>query len=97
LQFKILEAMAMGVPLIMGSKPAMALPSQLRRWVQIEDNPKAFAKRTVQLTRHGTAVSSEEMRRAVRDYYHKAKLQKKLDALVTAALDRNTQLIALAD
>ena len=97
LQFKILEAMAMGVPVIIGSKPAMALPSQLRRWVQIEDEPNAFARRTVQLVRHGTAFASEEMRRAVRDYYQKGRLQGELDALVAATLGRNTQLIAPAD
>lgn len=82
LQFKVLEALALGTPVVIGSKTASALPSALRSHVQVEDDPHTFAARVVKLARFGLPLPRHEVCRAVHAYYQESRLRTELNAII---------------
>jgi sugar transferase (PEP-CTERM/EpsH1 system associated) len=81
IQNKVLEAMAMGVPVITNSKTAAALPESLVRVVDIEDQAVGFARRVGELARRRDSLPLQHVRDAV------------LDALGTVAARKELELL----
>ncbi|MGB8543325.1 MAG: TIGR03087 family PEP-CTERM/XrtA system glycosyltransferase [Candidatus Acidiferrales bacterium] len=59
-QNKILEAMAMGLPVAASRKAAMALPEELMRAVHVEDDPTALAAYLIDKLQNATGRIGEE-------------------------------------
>jgi len=85
LQNKIIEAMAMGVPVAASSMTASALPPSLSSLLVVEDDPQRLANRIVELVSKGSAVSAKALRKCVALEFGRERLEKELeDALVRA-------------
>jgi sugar transferase (PEP-CTERM/EpsH1 system associated) len=66
-QNKILEAMAMGLPVAASGKAAMALPARLARAIYAEDDPQRLAAFLIQKL-EGAGSKLSETRQAILDY-----------------------------
>jgi len=84
-QTKIFEAMAMGLPIAVSSKAAIALPQCLRGQVQVEDDPQRLAAILLALLQ-ATPRSSAGARAALLDYVEGAKWDERWEGLLTGAV-----------
>ncbi len=87
-QNKVLEAMAMGLPVMASSKPAAALPRGLAAHLLVEDDPQRMAARLVDVMRHGPRPPLEWIRRAVLAHYSGLALQQQLESILHWAAER---------
>jgi len=84
-QNKILEAMAMGLPVAASSKAAMALPTSLTPAVHAEDDPQRLAAFLVEKLKD-TGSSRVETRRTILDYARAQHWDEQFEAMVLRAV-----------
>lgn len=82
-QNKILEAMCMGLPVATSSLAAAALPRELASLLLVEDDPQQLAARLLPLVRDRVPAPAPQIRTAVLREFDNARLQQKLEQLLT--------------
>jgi polysaccharide biosynthesis protein PslH len=91
-QTKIFEAMAMGVPAVISSRVAKAVPGCLLSEVSVEDDPGRLTALLVQKLRSGTAAARLAARPALMEYYRSLRWEDQLQDKLHRALDSRTQI-----
>jgi sugar transferase (PEP-CTERM/EpsH1 system associated) len=81
-QNKLIEAMAMGLPVASSRLAAAALPESLASLLIVEDDPQVLAGRIVKVLREGHSVSGEAQRHAVVGYYDAARMGRQLEEIL---------------
>lgn len=81
-QNKVLEALAGGIPVVSSTAAASALPENLRSLLVVADTPREFAAGVSRILRHGSDISSVELRGALKRHYENLDLQSQLDRLM---------------
>jgi len=81
-QNKVLETMAMGVPVVTSTAVAAALPVDLARYCVIEDEPRAMAAKLVNLLRERTTAPQDHLRNAVLAHFGTPELGLQLEAIL---------------
>jgi sugar transferase (PEP-CTERM/EpsH1 system associated) len=90
-QNKILEAMAMGLPVAASSKVAKALPSSLCSEMQVEDDPRRLASFLIDRIQHGPVPPLEGPRRAVLEHFGACSWDEQLEGILARAADSGVQ------
>jgi len=85
-QNKILESMAMGLPVISSSKAAVAFPEEVRKLVVVEDDPSAVAARLVSIIHSGPQPPLDEIRSSLVTAYGDTSLSKTLEQMLEQAV-----------
>jgi sugar transferase (PEP-CTERM/EpsH1 system associated) len=85
-QNKILEALAMGVPVVASRRAAAGLPGELAAHVAAEDEPQRFAQALSGILQAGRPAPVATLRSALLGYCSKLDLEKKLDAAIGEAV-----------
>jgi polysaccharide biosynthesis protein PslH len=91
-QNKIIEAMAMGLPVAASSRAAMALPERLRRDVHLEDDPHRLAEFLLERLQ-SPSVPRPEPRRAVLDYISDLAWNERLEGILLSAANSPRQQV----
>jgi len=86
-QTKIFEAMAMGVPVVISSRVAKAVPECLLSGVSVEDDPGRLTAVLVQKLQSRTTVSEMSTRRLLIEYYSSLRWEDQLEDRLRRALD----------
>ena len=94
-QNKILEALAMGVPMVTTAAAASALPDELASLLVVEDDPRWFASGVVKLLQ-GSAPPVEQIRSTVSRYMGTLDLRMQLEGLLQGAVSRTVSRLANA-
>jgi len=81
-QNKLIEAMAMGLPVASSKLAAAALPESLASLLIVEDDQQVVAERIVKVLREGHSVSGEAQRHAVVNYYDAARMGRQLEEIL---------------
>lgn len=84
-QNKVLETMAMGVPVMTSGAVAAALPPDLTAHCVVEDDPGAMATKLVNLVREPQATPRANLRNAVLAHFGTPELDVKLEAILQQA------------
>ena len=84
-QNKVLEAMAMGLPVITSTVVAQALPANLSSLLTIEDRPEAMAEKLVGLLREGSTPPVPMLRDATVSHFGRQEFGAQLEDIVQAA------------
>lgn len=87
IQNKVLEAMAMGIPVFANTKTAAALPSGLRERITVEDEPTELARRLAQAVQDHAVAGSSELREAVINSLGSVAARDRLEALLLLAVN----------
>lgn len=90
-QNKILEAMAMGLPVAASSKVAKALPSSLWSEMHVEDDPQRLASFLVERIQRGPVPPLEGPRRAVIEHFGACSWDEQLEGILARAADSGVQ------
>jgi hypothetical protein len=90
-QNKILEAMAMGLPVAASGKVAKALPSSLCSEMHVEDDPQRLASFLVERIQQGPAPPLEGPRRAVLEHFGACSWDEQLEGILARAADSGAQ------
>jgi polysaccharide biosynthesis protein PslH len=85
-QTKILEAMAMDVPVAISSQAAKAIPERLLLETCVEDDPQRLAAHLIRKLRQDLPSTKSEPRRILREYYSALCWQDKLESLLQQVL-----------
>jgi len=85
-QNKILEAMAMGLPVATTSKVAAALPEAVQAKLIIEDDPRRFAACLAEQLQRGPRPPVEEIRRSFAEHFSHAALAGQLEQVLQAVV-----------
>ena len=85
-QNKILEAMAMGLPVAASSKAVTALPGEVARCAVIEDDSIKLAAKLVELIQTGPKPPVLEIRQALGKVFGDASLKEKLEEVLRQAI-----------
>jgi hypothetical protein len=91
-QTKIFEAMAMGVPVVISSKVAKAVPEALLSEISVEDDPKRLTAVLTRKLRSDSAPFRSAARRLLLEYYSGLRWEVQLEKKLLRALDPNTLL-----
>jgi len=84
-QNKILESMAMGLPVAASSRAAAAFPAALTKSILVEDDPAALANRLVETIQTGPQVPVAAIRQSLVDVYGESGLKGKLEEILKQA------------
>jgi sugar transferase (PEP-CTERM/EpsH1 system associated) len=84
-QNKILESMAMGVPVAASSKAAVAFPLEVAKLILIEDDPQLLADKLVDVIESQPALPRMEIRRALEAVFGDSSLKTRLEDFVSRA------------
>jgi sugar transferase (PEP-CTERM/EpsH1 system associated) len=84
-QTKVIEAMAMGLPVAASRKVSIALPETLRRQVFAEDDPRRIADFLVERLR-GPGELCRTLRQVVVDYARNSHWEERLETVLAAAV-----------
>jgi len=85
-QTKILEAMAMGVPVASSSKAAKAFPPEVTELVIVEDDAAQLANKLLAVIQHGPQPPVERYRERLQNVYSDASLRKQLEEILQQAV-----------
>ena len=85
-QNKILEAMAMGLPVAASSKAVVALPNEIASRVIVEDDPVILAEKLVALIQGGPKPPVVEIQQALATVFGDANLKQKLEEILKQAI-----------
>lgn len=91
-QNKILEALAMGVPVAASRKAASALPQALLSHLVVEDDPERFGDALVELCRQPTKKLSPEVHKVLTERFNEELLAGQFESIVRAATERSNSL-----
>lgn len=91
IQNKILEAMAMGIPMVTSTKAAAALEPELAPLVIAENDPAPLAGMTAQLVKGTSASSRRKLHEAIVSCMGSAAVQLRLETLLLQATSRTGQ------
>jgi polysaccharide biosynthesis protein PslH len=86
-QNKILEAMAMGLPVAASSKVAKALPSSLCSEMHVEDDPQRLASFLIERIEHGPVPPLAGPRHAVLQHFGACSWDEQLEGILARAVD----------
>jgi len=89
-QNKILEAMAMGIPVATTSAAASALPKSLASLLVVEDDPKQFGAALLRLLRQRSNPPCEEIRKAVCRHFASRDLKSEFRRLLFARVAKKS-------
>jgi sugar transferase (PEP-CTERM/EpsH1 system associated) len=90
-QNKILEAMAMGLPVAASSKVAKALPPSLCSEMHVEDDPRRLASFLIERIQNGPVPPLEGPRRAVLEHFGACSWDEQLEGILARAVDSGVQ------
>jgi polysaccharide biosynthesis protein PslH len=82
-QNKIMEALALGVPVVSTKKAATALPSNVQCLLRVADPPEEFAREVVRIVRD-VSVASRDLRSALKKHFEDLDLNGQLADLICA-------------
>ena len=85
IQNKVLEALAMGVPVLTTSRVAATIPADIASFLLCEDEPRAFAARLAGVVSSGFRPALAQVRRALAQEYGSDRLAEKLENLLSVA------------
>lgn len=85
-QNKILESMAMGLPVSSSSRAAMAFPPQVADLIMIEDNPAALANKLVNVIQKGPHAPVLQIRECLQKVYGDSSLRDRLEEILQKAV-----------
>lgn len=91
-QTKIIEAMAMGLPMVVSTKVAMALPQPLRKQVQVEDDPERLAEALITILRDCKNLGANT-RIALLDWVARSDWEQRWESVLARAVSRNAHEI----
>ncbi len=86
-QNKILESMAMGIPVASSAKAAVAFPPEVAKLILVEDDPQRLADRLVDVIENGPLPPRIEIRRALESVFGDSRLRIRLEYFVQKAVD----------
>ena len=84
-QNKILESMAMGIPVASSAKAAVAFPPEVAKLILVEDDPQLLADKLVKVIKEQPAPPRLELRRALEAVFGDASLKTRLEGFVQTA------------
>jgi sugar transferase (PEP-CTERM/EpsH1 system associated) len=85
IQNKILEAMAMGLPVATSMAVASALPADFASLLVVEDEPVALAAKLIKLLRNDGETLRQNVRQAVLRNFTTPRLQEQLETIISGA------------
>ena len=85
-QNKILESLAMGVPVATSSRAAQAFPLEVLNSIVVEDDPALLAKKLLQMTRSGSKPPIPELRQALERVFGDESLKLRLENILYEAV-----------
>jgi glycosyltransferase involved in cell wall biosynthesis len=85
-QNKVLEAMAMGVPVVTSGAVAAALPPDLAAHCGVEDDPRIMAVKLIRLLREQKTTPVASLRKAVIAHFGNPDLDLQLEAILQQAV-----------
>jgi len=88
-QNKVLEAMAMDLPVISTSKVASALPGPLASYLWVEDDPGRMAKRIAEVVQYGSPIVSGKIRAALIEHCGSQNSERHLEELIVQVLEKD--------
>jgi sugar transferase (PEP-CTERM/EpsH1 system associated) len=91
LQNKLIEAMAMGLPVAASRITVAALPESLWPLLIIEDDPQLLADKLVGLIRNGSAASPQALREGIAKEYGRARLEQEFESLLLRAQELHAE------
>jgi len=91
IQNKVLEAMAMGVPVATTTTVAAALPENLRANVMAEDDPEKCGRGLGAFMRQNKVSPQMPIRRALLEYVDGLRTEEQLETLVQAVVERRVE------
>src|SRR5258707_718058 len=86
-QNKILESMAMGIPVASSAKAAVAFPPEVAKLILVEDDPQRLADRLVDVIENGPLPPRIEIRRALESGFGDSRLRIRLEDFVQKGVD----------
>jgi sugar transferase (PEP-CTERM/EpsH1 system associated) len=86
-QNKILESMAMGVPVAASSKAAAAFPPEVAKLILVEDNAQLLADKLAEVIENGPPPPRAEIRRALELVFGDSSLQRRLEEFAQKAVE----------
>lgn len=87
-QNKVLESMAMGVPVACSSKAAVAFPEEVRKQILVEDNAEALARELIKLITTGPKPPVIAIRQALEKVFGDESLKGKLEEIIRDAAEQ---------
>lgn len=90
-QNKILESMAMGIPVASSAKAAVAFPPEVANLIVVEDDPQQLADKLVEIIEHGPLTPRNDIRRALESVFGDSRLKTRLETFVQKAVQRKCE------
>jgi sugar transferase (PEP-CTERM/EpsH1 system associated) len=87
-QNKILESMAMGIPVASSAKAAVAFPDEVASLILVEDDPQLLADKLVEVIANGPRTPRADIRGALDSVFGDNRLKTRLEAFVQKAVQR---------
>lgn len=97
LQNKLIEAMAMGIPVAASSVTAGALPQSLSSLLVVEDDPERLADQLVALLQQGCRVTVNTIRESVSREFGRARLGEELENILVRAQESHSNRIQILE
>jgi sugar transferase (PEP-CTERM/EpsH1 system associated) len=88
IQNKILEALAMGLPVITSSGAAAALPSSVASLLMVENEPRQFVTRVVDAVSNGPNVPLHYVRSQLLQHFGAGKVRRQFEQVLSNAVSR---------
>lgn len=96
-QNKILEAMAMGLPVASSSKAAVAFPPEIADLILVEDDAALLAQKLIDVIRNGPQPPVAGIRQSLQKVYGDSALKNQLEQILRAAAgDKQSRAAAAA-
>lgn len=87
-QNKVLESMAMGVPVACSSKAAVAFPEEVRKQILVEDNAETLARELIKLITTGPKPPVIAIRQALEKVFGDESLKGRLEQILRDAAEQ---------